>query len=224
MESNKRSNGAQQNKFSVSRYIITGIFTVIPILLTWLIFKFVFDLLSQVGIPAITALADFFPSLKTWITNPWFLSIIGVLFTLVILYLIGLIASLFIGKRIIEAFDYLINQVPLVKQIYGSIKKLVVTLQQKPKDAQRVVLIEFPSPPMKTVGLLTQILTDEDTGEKLAAVYVPTTPNPTSGYLEIIPLDKVTSTNWSLDEAMTFIMSGGAVAPDQINYTKSAKS
>lgn len=223
MESNKQSNGAQQNKYSVSRYIITGIFTVIPILLTWLIFKFVFDVLSQIGIPAIEALAQVFPSLD-WITKSWFLSIIGVLFTLVVLYFIGLIASIFIGKRIIEAFDYLINQLPLVKQIYGSIKKLVITLQQKPQDGQRVVLIEFPSSAMKTVGLVTQILTDEDTGEKLAAVYVPTTPNPTSGYLEIIPLNKLTSTNWSLDEAMTFIMSGGAVAPDNINYNNSAKS
>jgi len=50
------------------------------------------------------------------------------------------------------------------------------------------------------------------------AVYVPTTPNPTSGYLEIIPLDRVTSTDWSLDDAMAFIMSGGAVAPDSMNY------
>jgi uncharacterized membrane protein len=129
-----------------------------------------------------------------------------------------------IGKRIIAAFDYLINKLPVVKVIYTAIKKLVVTLQHKPTDAQRVVLIEFPSPAMKTVGLVTQVFTDHDTGEKLAAVYVPTTPNPTSGYLEIIPLDKLILTNWSLDEAMTFIMSGGAVAPDKINYSKSAKS
>ncbi len=214
----------ESNKYSVSRYMITGVFTVIPILVTWIIFQFLFNLLSEIGTPAIKVLADIFPSVADWVTNPWFLSIIGVIFTLVVLYLLGLIATFVIGKRIIETFDYLINKLPVVKTIYGSIKKLVVTLQQKPKDAQRVVLIEFPSAPMKTVGLLTQILTDEDTGEKLAAVYVPTTPNPTSGYLEIIPLDKLISTNWSLDEAMTFIMSGGAVAPDKINYSKSAKS
>ncbi|WP_069472476.1 DUF502 domain-containing protein [Candidatus Marithrix sp. Canyon 246] len=214
----------ESNKYSISRYMITGVFTVIPILVTWVIFQFLFNLLSQIGTPAIKILADIFPSLADWITNPWFLSIIGVLFTLVVLYLLGLIATFVIGKRIIEAFDYLINKLPVVKVIYGSIKKLVVTLQQKPTEAQRVVLIEFPSPAMKTVGLVTQVFTDHDTGEKLAAVYVPTTPNPTSGYLEIIPLDKLISTNWSLDEAMTFIMSGGAVAPDKINYSKSAKS
>ena len=85
-----------------------------------------------------------------------------------------------------------------------------------------MVLIDFPSPEMKTVGFVTRTLVDDDTGRELAAVYVPTTPNPTSGYLEIVPLDKVTSTNWTMDEAMTFIISGGAVAPKSMNYDKGA--
>jgi uncharacterized membrane protein len=67
-----------------------------------------------------------------------------------------------------------------------------------------VVLIDFSSPEMKPVGLVTRVMKD--------------TPNPTSRYLEIIPLDRVTSTDWSLDEAMAFIMSGGAMAPDSMNY------
>jgi uncharacterized membrane protein len=71
---------------------------------------------------------------------------------------------------------------------------------------------------MKTVGLVTRFLKDTNTGRELAAVYVPTTPNPTSGYLEIVPLDQVTSTDWTVDEALAFIMSGGAVAPDSMNY------
>ena len=76
---------------------------------------------------------------------------------------------------------------------------------------------------MKTVGFVTKILTDKHTGQKLAAVYVPTTPNPTSGYLEIVPLENLISTNWSMDDAMTFIVSGGAVAPDDMYYSKSAE-
>jgi len=75
---------------------------------------------------------------------------------------------------------------------------------------------------MKTVGLVTRTFSDAVTGRELAAVYVPTTPNPTSGYLEIVPVDKLTSTDWDLDEAMTFIISGGAIAPDQIYYEQSA--
>ncbi len=75
------------------------------------------------------------------------------------------------------------------------------------------MLIDFPSPGMKTVGLVMRVIEHPATGEPMAAVYVPTTPNPTSGYLELVPLDRVEETDWSLDEAMTFIISGGAVAP-----------
>ena len=126
------------------------------------------------------------------------------------------------GRRIIAAFDQVIGRVPLVQMIYGAIKKLLTSFQQKPDGVQRVVLIDFPSPEMKTVGLVTRTLVDEDTGRRLAAVYVPTTPNPTSGYLEIVPLEKVTSTNWTVDEALNFIVSGGAVAPSKMHYDKSA--
>ena len=96
-------------------------------------------------------------------------------------------------------------------------------MQKKPDKVQRVVLIPFPTPEMKTVGFVTRVLQDKDTGLELAAVYVPTTPNPTSGYLEIVPLSHVISTDWTIDEAMTFVISGGAVAPDKINYSKSVE-
>mgnify|MGYP001548759333 CR=1 FL=1 len=62
------------------------------------------------------------------------------------------------------------------------------------------------------------ILREQGTGRELAAVYVPTTPNPTSGYLEIVPVEKITPTDWTVDQAMSFIISGGAVAPDTIPF------
>ena len=82
-----------------------------------------------------------------------------------------------------------------------------------------MVLIDFPHKEMKSVGFVTRILQDERTGQELAAVYVPTTPNPTSGYLEIVPVDRLTPTDWTVDEAMTFIISGGAVSPDKIPFS-----
>ena len=112
------------------------------------------------------------------------------------------------------------NSVPVVQTIYGSTRKLIQSLQQEPTQIQRVVLIEFPSPGMKAVGFVTHVLRDEGTGEELAAVYVPTTPNPTSGYLEIMPIGGVTATDWSVDEAMTFIISGGVVSPDHIHFSR----
>ncbi|MCK5719258.1 MAG: DUF502 domain-containing protein [Thiomargarita sp.] len=215
------------NKSHFSRYIITGILTIIPLLLTWIVFSFLFTQLSRVGKPAVIALAALFqessPMIAHWIValDPIFLSLIAVIFTLLILYLLGWMSTLVIGKRIIALMELLLNRLPFVHTIYGSSKKLLSALQQKPNDTQRVVLIEFPSAPMKAVGFVTQTMLDQDTGQKLAAVYVPTTPNPTSGYLEIVPVDNLVETDWTLDEAMTFIISGGAVAPNNLNYTQS---
>ncbi|MFZ2087269.1 MAG: DUF502 domain-containing protein, partial [Desulfobaccales bacterium] len=117
-----------------------------------------------------------------------------------------------------------VSRIPLVNTIYSSVQQFLSVLQTKPNGVHRVVLIDFPSPEMKTVGFVTRTLVDADTGRNLAAVYVPTTPNPTSGYLEIVPVEKLISTTWTMDEAMTFIISGGAVAPPQMNYDKSANA
>jgi len=219
-------NQKKPRKHSASRYLITGILTVIPIWITWMVFKFLFTQLSQIGTPWVQKLAEIFrdssPAFADFLApDSWFLPTIAALVTLLALYLLGWMATLFIGKRIIRAFDSIMERVPFVQTIYGSTKKLLSVLQQEPDGTQRVVMIDFPSSQMKTVGFVTQILTDEDTGQKLAAVYVPTTPNPTSGYLEIVPLENVVSTDWSMDEAMTFIVSGGAVAPDHMNYSRS---
>jgi uncharacterized membrane protein len=76
---------------------------------------------------------------------------------------------------------------------------------------------------MKTVGLVTRIFNDADTGEEIAAVYVPTTPNPISGYMELVPTSQLIMLDWTINEAMTFIMSGGAAAPPKLNYSKSTR-
>jgi uncharacterized membrane protein len=210
----------------IQRYLITGVITVIPIWITWLVFNFFFNQLSKAGLPWVKALAskseEYLPELGRWLLQPWFQNTLAVLLTLIAFYILGWLASRVIGKKLISLLDFFLNKIPLVQTIYGSTKKLVNVLQQKPEKLQRVVLIEFPSSQMKTVGFVTRVLHDEDSGQALAAVYVPTTPNPTSGYLEIVPVEKLTSTDWSMEEAMTFIISGGAIAPEKIHYDKSA--
>ncbi len=208
----------------VQRYMLTGILTVIPIWITWLVFDFFFSRLSEVGRPWVKALSGLLqqksPAAFNWLLSPWFQSALAITFTLLALYLLGWVASRVVGKRVLGMAERLIDRIPVIQSVYGSIKKLVSALQQKPDGIQRVVLIEFPSKEMKTVGFVTRILKDKHTGQELAAVYVPTTPNPTSGYLEIVPLDRLISTNWTIDEAMSFIISGGAVAPSQINFSQ----
>jgi len=212
----------------IQRYLITGVITVIPIWITWLVFNFLFNQLSKAGRPWVKAVADkseqSLPELSRWLLEPWFQSFLAVALTLIALYLLGWLASRVIGKKALTLVDLLIYRIPLVQTIYGSTKKLLSVLQQKPEKLQRVVLIEFPSPEMKTVGFVTRIMKDESTGKELAAVYVPTTPNPTSGYLEIVPVEKLISTNWSVEEAMTFIISGGAIAPDNIPYETASQT
>lgn len=208
------------------RYLIAGVLTAIPIWITWLVFKFVLAQLSKFGMPWVralsTALEQQAPSLAAWLLQPWFQSALAIVVTVVALYLLGWTATRVIGGRIIALFDRMVARIPLVQTIYGGTKKLLAALQQKPERVQRVVLIEFPSSEMKAVGFVTRVMRDADTGQDLAAVYVPTTPNPTSGYLEIVPVERLVSTSWTIDEAMTFIISGGAVAPELLNYSKSA--
>ena len=202
------------------RYILAGLLAIIPLWITWLVLRFLFQLLVKAGAPAIQWLASKLPeSLKGFLESPLFTNFFSILLVVAVLYGIGRLTTIVVGRRVLGFFEAVLARIPIVNVIYGAVKKLVTVLQEKPGGGlQRVVLIDFPSPEMKTVGLVTRVLTDTCTGRELAAVYVPTTPNPTSGYLEIVPLERVTSTDWTLDEAMAFIMSGGAVAPDTMNY------
>jgi uncharacterized membrane protein len=158
------------------------------------------------------------PAISNWLLEPWLQSSIAITLTLLALYLLGWASSRVIGGRLVSLFDRIMNRIPVVQTIYGSVRKLISVLQTKPDNIQRVVLINFPSPEMRTVGFVTRVFTDYQSGVQLAAVYVPTTPNPTSGYMEIVPLDSLTSTDWSMDEAMTFVMSAGAIAPEKISF------
>ena len=78
------------------------------------------------------------------------------------------------------------------------------------------MLVDFPRPGMKVVGFVTRVMIEEGTGREMAAVYIPTTPNPTGGYLEVVSVDELTPTDWTMDQAMAFIISGGAVAPETL--------
>lgn len=210
------------------RYFLAGLLTVIPLWVTFLVLAFLFRILSNVGRPAVhflsNLLAPQLPELAGVMESIWFQRLMAVLLVLAVLYGLGVVTTWVIGRRVLAWFERILEQIPIVKSVYGATKKLIIGLQETPGGSvERVVLIDFPSPEMKTVGLVTRILTDSDTGRQLAAVYVPTTPNPTSGYLEIVPVEKITSTNWTLDEAMSFIISGGSTAPERMNYDISAR-
>ena len=207
----------------IQRYLLSGVITLIPLWVTYLVFEFIFKQLSRLGIPWVRAFSrsiqNEYPSVARWLLEPWFQNVMAVLLMLIGLYLVGWLTRRVIGRRLLKIFESTVQRLPMIQNVYSLMKKLISALQQKPEKVQRVVLIEFPSPEMKTVGFVTRTMVDRDTGQELAAVYVPTTPNPTSGYLEIVPVNRLVSTDWTIDEAMNFIISGGAVAPNNIPYT-----
>jgi len=205
------------------QYVLAGVLTIIPLWVTWLVFGFIFSLLKRLGGPFASALAravgNAVPYAAPWLQLPSLQAFVAVVSTLAVLYMVGWIATRVVGHRIIAAIDALIARIPLAQTIYGATKKLLSALQSKPEGVERVVLLEYPIQGMKVVGLVTRTFRDAATGRELAAVFVPTTPNPTSGYLEIVPVDMLTSTDWTIDDAMSFVMSGGAVAPGTIAYS-----
>ncbi|MFO8155596.1 MAG: DUF502 domain-containing protein [Pseudomonadota bacterium] len=206
------------------RYIITGVLTIIPIWITWWVFDFFLRQLSSIGAPLVRFSARLIdpvaPGFSAHLLEPWTEFMLAVLLTLGAVYLLGILATLVIGRRLLALMDAIMRRIPVAERIYGATRQLVSVLQQQPgHDVERVVLIEFPQPGMKVIGFVTRTFTDPDSGEKLAAVYVPTTPNPTSGYLELVPLESVISTSWTVDEAMSFVISGGTVGPDSVPYS-----
>lgn len=214
------------------RNFLAGLFVLLPIVVTVWLLSYLFGKLSELGQPLVDAMIrsmSVAPGVKreaiesTQRTLEVFKDIVSFVLVVVLIYLLGWGTNKVLGKRFLSMFDNLVNRIPLAKGIYGTMKQLLSTFQTKPDGVERVVLINFPTERMKTVGLVMKTFKDVDTGRELAAVYVPTAPNPTSGYLELVPVEDIINTTWTVDEAMRFIVSGGAVGPEAINFDKSAE-
>jgi uncharacterized membrane protein len=201
--------------------LIAGLLTVTPLIIVWLVFDFFLTTLSSWGHPLAVELTVFldinFPVLKPWLDNDAFRYAIGVIVAMLALYTIGALASRVVGQQLIVLLEAIITRIPGVQMVYSAAKKLVDVLRQKPGGAQRVVLLDFPSQGLKAIGFVMHTFPDANTGEMLAAVYVPTAPNPTSGYLQIVPYARLIQTDLQSDQAMSMILSGGAVTPDHIS-------
>ncbi len=212
---------------SLQKLFLTGLLTLLPIWLTWVVIKFVFVLLSDISRPLVGPLshqiAASFPDSMGWFNAQWVQASIALVATLCVILAVGVLTRRVIGQRLLGWFELLVLRIPLASTIYTSSRKLLDILQTKPGSTQRVVLIDFPHKEMKSIGLVTRVIKEEGSGRELAAVYVPTTPNPTSGYLEIVPVELLTPTDWTVDQAMSFIISGGAVSPESIPFTRAGE-
>lgn len=206
---------------SITRHIIAGVLTIVPLFVTVWIVWFVVGMLISLGRPATFALSGVLrptmPDAADLVLAGWFQSSLALLLVLIFLYLLGRTANAVVGRRMLRSVDRIVERMPFARTIYGATQTLIRSLGgDGSPTGNRVVLIEFPSENMRAVGIVTRIFPATEEQPELAAVYVPTTPNPTSGFVEIVPTSRLTWLDWTKNDAMAFIVSGGAMAPDNL--------
>lgn len=146
----------------------------------------------------------------------WLLGGPSALLTIVTIYVLGMVTANIVGRRIVHAGEALVDRVPLVKTIYRASEQVLETFAGESAQAfQRVVSVPFPSQDVRTVGFLTRITTDRRTGEELCAVFVPTAPNPTTGFVLVVKRADLVDLSWTVEEAIRVIMSGGVLLPER---------
>ena len=202
---------------SLQRNILAGIITIGPLFVTYLIFSFLLGELARAGLPVIQLFAAFFPA--AWLSDPWMQWLMAVVLTLFVLYVVGRLTSLVVGRQAFSLFESLLERLPFVAKVYSSVRQLIDTMMAKKETSQRVVLVDFPIQGQKSIGFLTRTMTDEGSGALLAAVLLPNAINPTSAFLQILPIERVTETDLNMEQAMSMLMTGGAVGPDRILFS-----
>jgi uncharacterized membrane protein len=180
-----------------------GMFIVIPLGITIFILKFLFSFADGI-------LGTYLDGLFTAITHrETHFPGLGMVTGAVIIYLVGLLATNFMGHHLIRWGDELLSRIPLVKSIYNSSKQLTNVLRDGKSSYHRAVFVEWPRQGVRAIGFVTAEV--ERKGEKMVVVYVPTMPNPTSGFALFFHEDEVLESGMTVEEAVKFVVSGGMV-------------
>jgi uncharacterized membrane protein len=203
---------------SLQRNVLAGLITVGPLFVTWLVFSFLLDKLERAGQPLVYGLQTMFA--EEWLRRPWMQSVLAVVLTLLVLFVLGKLTSLVIGRQAFGLFESVLERLPIVAKVYSSVRQLLDTMMAKKDTNQRVVLVDFPIAGQKSIGFLTRTMVDANTGEELAAVLLPNAINPTSAFLQLLPMSRVTLTDLNMEQAMSMLLTGGAVAPERIVFSR----
>ncbi|MEE9583758.1 MAG: DUF502 domain-containing protein [Dehalococcoidales bacterium] len=198
---------------AMRKHFLAGILVVVPLAIAVLILVWVFTAIDDVLQPIIKGIFG----------RP--VPGLGFGVAIVLVYIVGIIASNFIGKRVIRFGESLLERVPMFRQLYTGAKQVVHGLSGAGVDKaafREVVFVEFPREGMKTIAFVTNELLDKS-GKKLLMIFIPTAPIPTSGYFEIVTEDKITRTDISVDEAMGMIISSGMIMPDEMDIEGTAR-
>jgi len=150
---------------------------------------------------------------------------LGVIVTVILILLAGVIIRSYLGKRLVSLGERFLHKIPVVRTIYDGSKQVVDGLiMNRKKGFKRVVLVKFPHTGLYSLGFVTgetPTLIGDGKGEHLLNVYVPTTPNPTSGYLVIVPSSEVVEVDMPVNEALSFIVSCGLIQKPEASLEKS---
>jgi uncharacterized membrane protein len=198
----------------IRRTLIAGLLILLPLFITYVLIAFLVNIFTGVGAPLVTGLLRLF-GLEN-LAYPLVL-VVNLLLSLAVIFLLGLIGTNILGRRLLTAFEGLLLRLPLVKTVYSSVKQVIETFQGPGRSFQRVVLLQYPRQGLWSIGLVATERADNLNlvpGSKVLTVFVPTTPNPTSGYLVIISPEDVIDLDFSIEDAFKFIVSGGIVGKD----------
>ena len=182
---------------------VTGFFVVIPVGITIFILKFLFNFADGI-------LGSFLDELFSAVTGrELHFPGLGMLTGAVVIYLTGLLATNVMGNQLLKWWDAILSRIPLVKSIYTSSKQFTQVFREGKSTYRRAVFVEWPRPGIRAVGFVTGEV--ERDGERLVVVYVPTMPNPTSGFALFFREHEVTECGMTVEEAVKFVVSGGVV-------------
>ena len=198
----------------IRKYLLAGLFTLLPLVVTLWILKAIFMALVGIFRGPLTWLAH-----QIQVPDPptWGLALFSALATILLLLLAGALVGNFIGRQVLSWLDELMLHVPVVKSIYGATRQLMGAIQSGQGGSFKdVVLVEWPHPGSFTLGFVASrdCSWAVEGGEGMLAVYVPTSPNPTSGYVIMLEASRVRPVDLNADQALTWAVSGGVVVPD----------
>ena len=198
----------------IKQNMIAGLLVIIPIGLTYIVLAFVIGKLDKFMSPVVTWIIL---RLHLPLPEDFHLPGLGFLLICFFIFIVGLVTANFLGKQLVRIWDYLMHQVPFVRGIYMTIKKVVVTISRPGKSPfQQMVLVHYPHPSSRMIGLVS---CDEHgevsgrTGEDLVNVFLPLLPNVTLGFMLVVPRDQIIPLKMTREEGIKYLMSFGIVVP-----------
>ncbi len=196
---------------ALRKYIIAGLLVWLPLIITVVTIKFVVDLLDGT---ILLLPPEYRPEALLGFSIPG----AGIVLAVGVLIFTGMFAANLLGRRLVLIWEKALGKIPLVRNIYNSVKQIATTLlASQSKSFRKVVLVEYPRKDSWCIGFLVNEQLDTDsaiTGLQLQSIYLPTTPNPTSGFNLLLPQRDIIELDMSVEDGFKFIISMGVIVPD----------